>query len=534
MSELLDIESYIDARPDSALAALRQIDTLSLGTKSQKAKYALLHAIALDKNYIDTADMRIVMPAVKYYDKHGTSEERLKAYMYLGVEQYNAGLYNEAIVSFYKAAEYAPKINDQNLLGVLYSKMADTYVRTQEYIIADNLIDKSIDCFQRCGRKDQENLEKLLKAQNLVQLKDWETADSLFISMLNDPSLSGQLKGIVEGYYAIMILSSPNSNDSLAFTHMNNAISSPSGLQDYDQYCAYAYLLGLFNSTEASDSVFNSVQRVLGRDHYSINYWKHRFYKQRGDYRKAYQYLWAAKHYSDSISNVMFAVSAANAQRLFFERQEIEKDMVIINQRNSIIAYSLLIIAIIALASSLLLFKRKRHLDELGRMSIIIDALREQLNSMTTDRNHKEQRLGELFKENAKARLSYLADLYEILYHYERTTAEPDPEKLFSLIKDRIKILKQDSKAQLEFEDALNKESDNIIQKFRNDYPELSEAEFRLASYVFAGFDNTSIMLIMEISTLEYTRVKKNRLKKKIMSSTSVNKDTYLSYFNNQ
>ncbi len=61
---LADIESYIDSRPDSALAAIRQIDTAALRGRAVKAKYALLHAIALDKNYIDTADTRIVQPAV--------------------------------------------------------------------------------------------------------------------------------------------------------------------------------------------------------------------------------------------------------------------------------------------------------------------------------------------------------------------------------------------------------------------------------------------------------------------------------------
>ena len=115
MRELSDIESYIDARPDSALVAIRQIDTLSLKTKAQKAKFALLHAMALDKNYIDTADTRIIMPAVEYYGRHGSPEDRLKSLMYYGVEQYNAGLYNQAIVSFYQATEYAPKVENQNL-----------------------------------------------------------------------------------------------------------------------------------------------------------------------------------------------------------------------------------------------------------------------------------------------------------------------------------------------------------------------------------------------------------------------------------
>lgn len=55
-ASLNDIESYIDSRPDSALAAIRQIDTTALRTRPAKAKYSLLHAMALDKNYIDTAE----------------------------------------------------------------------------------------------------------------------------------------------------------------------------------------------------------------------------------------------------------------------------------------------------------------------------------------------------------------------------------------------------------------------------------------------------------------------------------------------
>ena len=138
MRDLLDIESYIDARPDSALVAIRQIDTLSLNTKAQKAKFALLHAMALDKNYIDTSNTSIIMPAVDYYSEHGSPEERLKAWMYLGTEQFNAGRYNEAIVSFDQAVEYSNSIYDQNLQGVLYSKMADTFIKSQDYVHAND------------------------------------------------------------------------------------------------------------------------------------------------------------------------------------------------------------------------------------------------------------------------------------------------------------------------------------------------------------------------------------------------------------
>ena len=54
--KLNDIETYISDRPDSALTAIRSIDHSTLTTKSLRAHHALLHAMALDKNYIDVTD----------------------------------------------------------------------------------------------------------------------------------------------------------------------------------------------------------------------------------------------------------------------------------------------------------------------------------------------------------------------------------------------------------------------------------------------------------------------------------------------
>ena len=70
-----DVETYIQFSPDSALAIIRTIDTTTLTTRSLRAHYALLHAMALDKNWIDTTDVGVVMPAVDYYAKHGTADE---------------------------------------------------------------------------------------------------------------------------------------------------------------------------------------------------------------------------------------------------------------------------------------------------------------------------------------------------------------------------------------------------------------------------------------------------------------------------
>ena len=144
---LSDIESYIDSRPDSALAAIRQIDTAALRGRAVKAKYSLLHAIALDKNYIDTADTRIVKPAVEWYDHHGSPEERLKAYYYQGREFYNDKQYNKAAVSYTIALESIGESKDFKQNAMLYSAMADALTLTRDFVEAPKLLIRMFSSF---------------------------------------------------------------------------------------------------------------------------------------------------------------------------------------------------------------------------------------------------------------------------------------------------------------------------------------------------------------------------------------------------
>ena len=85
MARLDDIESYVQARPDSALAQLRALDPHSLRSRRARARHSLLHAMALDKCYIDVTSDSIIAPAARYYRRHGSADEKMKALYYEGV-----------------------------------------------------------------------------------------------------------------------------------------------------------------------------------------------------------------------------------------------------------------------------------------------------------------------------------------------------------------------------------------------------------------------------------------------------------------
>ena len=104
---LNDVESYIMERPDSALTVLDSIDRVDLNTARTKAHHALLHAMALDKNFIDVSDDSIARVAVDYFSKHGPQKYHARSLYYLGLAYYYQEDYNKAIVEFTKAEEVA-------------------------------------------------------------------------------------------------------------------------------------------------------------------------------------------------------------------------------------------------------------------------------------------------------------------------------------------------------------------------------------------------------------------------------------------
>ena len=147
---LCDVESFIYERPDSALAILDTMDRSSLSTPGLRAHHALLHAMALDKNYIDVTDDSLARIAVDYYSKHGPKKYEARSRYYLGLSYYYREDYNNAIIEFTKAESPALE-SDSLYLGMLKVVQADTYAKTYNVIEEYNYLLQAHDIFKALG-----------------------------------------------------------------------------------------------------------------------------------------------------------------------------------------------------------------------------------------------------------------------------------------------------------------------------------------------------------------------------------------------
>ena len=150
--ELDTADSLMEQRPDSALTLLRRIDTLRLSAQHDRARYAMLLSMALDKNYIDLKDFHVLQPAIDYYEDHGTPTEQMRTFYYQGRIYKNAGNISKALQTYLKALERGKESNDIPTKARTYSAQIQPYEQLMAFDKAIEAGKKALICNRQAGR----------------------------------------------------------------------------------------------------------------------------------------------------------------------------------------------------------------------------------------------------------------------------------------------------------------------------------------------------------------------------------------------
>lgn len=126
-SALTSAEISMNDNPEASLEVLKSIDKNLLSTRKQKAKYALLYSMALDKNYIDLKNDSLIAPAVQYYSRHGDADIRFRTHYYHARIFENAGDYDNALLAVSKAEALDTATVGADVLCMLYAMKGRIY-----------------------------------------------------------------------------------------------------------------------------------------------------------------------------------------------------------------------------------------------------------------------------------------------------------------------------------------------------------------------------------------------------------------------
>lgn len=210
-SILTDIDSFIQERPDSALAILDTMDRASLKTERLKAHHALLHAMALDKNFIDVSNDSIARVAVDYYATRGSRKSYARSLYYLGLAYFYQEEYTKAIVEFTKAESVAVT-SDSLYLGFSKVGLADTYGKSYNYGEEENNLKEAFDIFSSLSLNYYSQATLLRLANVYFNTSQTEKSIEILNELIIDNNIADNLKSsaLATLAYQYTVKESPN------------------------------------------------------------------------------------------------------------------------------------------------------------------------------------------------------------------------------------------------------------------------------------------------------------------------------------
>ena len=515
-SVLNDVETYIQKRPDSALAVIRSIDTTTLTTRSLCAHYSLLFAMALDKNWIDTTDESIIAPALAFYCKHGDSEKRAKAIYYLGRIQYNGLCYNEAILSFRQAAQWAKHLTDNRFRSLIFHAMGDTYGATSLYEEALAFSDSALIYSLKAEDTLLANASRYRIAQNLNNLKRYPEADSLYRQLLEDSLVSSDkhLYPRVLSGYAMTVLGL--NGDCEKARRLFEQCLQNGRFDSYNHWGAYAYCLSATGENDKAQQIFKSLQKRGLESTFSYQGWKGRTEFVSGNYDKAYTLMLNALDEQSESSRKVLRQSVIKAQLNDLDARNrvlVEKDLA----RK---AYSLL--AIVILVTVLIIIWQEVR----NRMHKVEEEKESLLETITklTERS-AEDTMTEKYVEIYRTYLQQMGTIRDML---RNSGTEEGTAQLVQRLRTMMHALRLDKIRQGEFEAMINREFDDVMVHYREEYPGAKEAEYLVVCYLFAGFDGSTICALTGLPSKQSVYSRKSRLVQKIRSGKAQHKEQFL------
>lgn len=542
-SLLQDVETYIQERPDSALRVLRKVDSLTLNTKALRARYSVLFAMALDKNYIDTTALSILEPTVAYYEKFGSPKDKMLSYYYLGRIYSNRKDYPNAVI-FYSQALRESSEYDYYHRGLIYAASADAYNASfnDEEELRNTIL--AYECFEKIGDKDLD-LSLYKVAQAYHNNERFDVADSLYSLVYSGKDSTSRL-----ALYAMEDLVSNDlyqeKQDVERDLELLEYVAEHRGNLSLESYYEYAYLLLLAGKESEAENILSQLSnREANGKTMEIRY---RIAECKGQNEEALALLKSMLSHQNDVVKKKLAQSVFKAQSDYYRltAEVSEQKSTISNQRSIIILITgLMIIALLYVIfmkrKSTLIREKDRLTQAVEESERLLETVRNRANE---EKSEREKDILDLKSRNEREqdKIKDLREMYVALYqkrfseigkYYDAASShrlESIKEKAYHDVISSTQALFEEiasgSEGQKKFEARINADLDDIVSKIRSDFPKLKDDDIRFICYLIVGFDTSTISFLMDISK-ENVRVKKHRLREKLNGYSGPNGTLY-------
>lgn len=518
-SILTDIDSFIQERPDSALAILDTMDRASLKTERLKAHHALLHAMALDKNFIDVSNDSIARVAVDYYATRGSRKSYARSLYYLGLAYFYQEEYTKAIVEFTKAESVAVT-SDSLYLGFSKVGLADTYGKSYNYGEEENNLKEAFDIFSSLSLNYYSQATLLRLANVYFNTSQTEKSIEILNELIIDNNIADNLKSsaLATLAYQYTVKESPNLIYAETLFRRNNEEYGGNNMS-IKRYWAWAYSL---YATGRKSEAREIMSQLISDESVTSSYWQYLITKSDGNLLLSLKHLENYIKYNDIIVSDIIHQSVALSQRDYYEYLADNYEYKAHNTR-----LTMLITILTFIFSSLLVFvlvrmyvKKQEFVKE--KNLLYISEIRRQLEEA---KREDYPLLKKKYLSLYRRKFEMIGTLYEHLMNSKDLINIE--ESIYKKVDALVINFTQDYKDSKKFEAMLDEDLDNIMSNLRSEIPDLKPKDYSIFSLFVIGFDVTTISHLLN-TTMNTIYIRKSRIKHHIEELNPPHKTQFL------
>lgn len=390
-----NVESYINERPDSALAVLQRVDSMALTTRALRARYSLLRVMALDKCYKDITVHGLLNPAVAWYEHHGTADERMKVLFYQGRIAQENKEWKSSAVYYSRAEDYSKRANDTHAVGLLFEAISSIYNAVYNTDKEQEYVEKALSVYKRAHDPIYSSaLGDLALVFHTRQ--DWAKADSLYQEAISQSVNYPHSMSIYLSNYARMKVIQPD-KDPVGALGLLDRKQSLSGNLTIQEAGVYAYALVLSGKEKQAKDLLSRLEQYAISSPGAVEPWRSRCALAMGDYEQAYKSLNRARLWEESEIRSLLSDSVSGAISDYREMAAKQKQI----QYRMRIAILAIVLLLMSFALVLAHLRKKKVEVDKSRLLEICSVLEKEAEEQETRTAQFKQQLNH-FQEIAR------------------------------------------------------------------------------------------------------------------------------------
>ena len=516
LRRLDEAERIMAAEPERALEIVGGVDLANMRTEKGRARYALIYSEACYYNYIDLESDSLTRPMMRYYLESEEHGERARAMYQHAVIAQRCGELAEAMVALMEAEESLERVPNVKLMGLVQRLKGDIYTDGCLYANVYDAYTRARDYFERQELREHVVFMDYDLGGTLIQLRRFEEAKERLDVVLDYAREVGN-EELACGVLHELLDLSIYMDDYAMCRHYIEMLEADYLLYGMSHYlCAKAMLLSREGELETALAMIDRAEGEDDLDWADVEYARYIVYRNCGNDEGALYWQEQSKNAQDALLLEVLEQPVLNVQvemlrsSLAAEMRERE----LMRQRNATI-YATASIGVVVLVVVLVMYARyriRRKDSEIASHIETIESLRVDIERIPRD---MAASISALYRDRF-SELNELCDIY-----YDHSGSSRHKSMVFNKVSETIETMKGDNSRLDELEVAVDRYRDNAMQRLKAMMPRMSERNYRVALYSFAGFSNRAIALFIDSDPVSVSKIKYN-IKQKIKNVDSV------------